>query len=89
MMPRVADNLIFMITDKLTIETDRSRYHFKPSGYHPFKKPLICLTYHGIELRTVAVLLNLSVGLDCSSKTLKSVGDLKAGFRSNRLDSKL
>jgi len=35
------------------------------------------LHYHGIESRTVEVLLNFSVGLDCGSKTLKSVGDLK------------
>ncbi len=43
-----------------------------------------CLNYHGIGLRVHPVLLNFSVGLDCSLKNLSPVGDLKTGFRSNR-----
>jgi hypothetical protein len=34
-----------MITAKFIIETERSRYHYRPSEYQPYKKkPVICLT---------------------------------------------
>jgi hypothetical protein len=47
------------------------------------------LNYHEIGLRVDPVLLNFSVGLDCSLKNLNPVGDLKTGFRSNRSKFKL
>ena len=40
----LAHDLIIMITDKLIIETDRSRYPSKPSEYQLVEKPAICLT---------------------------------------------